>query len=90
MAKPCFIQLFFFFDPAWLGTGIPPIVALLIVALSIVGGNLGFIVTLVGLAMAGFGALRKQSVRSAESSPLHEPKLLFKGQPVTLTVGGGK
>jgi uncharacterized protein (TIGR03067 family) len=53
--------LMLYFDPAWLGTArMPPLVSLLIVALSIGAGQLGFTVMLAGLAMTGVGALRKQ------------------------------
>jgi hypothetical protein len=53
--------LILFFDAAWLGTGTPPIVSLLIVALLFGGVNLGFMVMLVGLAMAAVGVLTKQT-----------------------------
>ena len=56
--------LMYYFDPAWLGTSrVPPLVSLLIVALSIAAGQLGFTVMLVGLAMAGVGAWRKRRVQ---------------------------
>jgi hypothetical protein len=55
--------LILLFDNAWLGTTrMPPIVSLLIVALSIGAGQLGFLIMVVGLAMAGVGVLRKQRV----------------------------
>jgi hypothetical protein len=52
--------LILFFDADWLGSRrTPPLVGLLVVALSIGGGLVGHTVVLVGLAMAGVGALRK-------------------------------
>ena len=55
--------LAFYFDASWLGTNrMPPIVSLLIVALLVGGDHVGFIVMLTGMAMAGFGTLRRQRV----------------------------
>jgi hypothetical protein len=55
--------LMLFFDAASRGTRTPPIVSLFIVALSIGGGNVGCIVMLVGLAMAGVRAVKKLRVK---------------------------